>query len=346
MSHTVDHDLDELEELRSAVLRALHDGVAITRRCWEDPSAWRQPWDVVVRLELPGLLAPQAVGGSGAPVSALVTVLEASGKSLAPTPLRSTAANVVPVLMRTLDTRAQDALVQILATGSACAWADVPDGDGASAVDLPVVAEASHSEFILVRLGDEVIVVRSEECRIISSATSADPSVPISQVEIPASLTRNRFVVSCIEEALGISRLGAAAELVGVATLGLEWAVDHSVKRVQFDKPIGTFQSIKHRLADTFVAIERARGLVQRSAFLLDHGDQSGGAVSHLAYAAAAEAAVDAARTNIRLHGAMGATWELDAHLVLRRTRHIVQLFGSPGEHYRLGAFKMDRCPV
>lgn len=336
-------DLEDREELRSAVLRALDDGVASTRRCWEDTEAWRQPWEAAVRLDLPGLLAPEASGGSGADVSVLVVALESSGRTLAPVPLRTTAANSVPLLMNASGPGPEEVLAQILATGSACASADAGDWDGLSTVVLPVVADASRCELILVRLGECVAVVESGECLISPSPSSADPSVPVARVEIPPALLLERsFPLPEFETPSAISRLGAAAELVGIATLGLDHAVGHSIERVQFDKPIAAFQSVKHRLADIFVSINRARGLVEHSALLLDVGDEAGIAVSHLAYAAAAEAAIESARTNVRLHGAMGATWELDAHLVLRRARHLTQLFGAPDEHYRLGAVKME----
>ena len=295
-----------------------------------------------MRLDLPGLLAPEASGGSGAGLLVLVVALEASGRTLAPIPLRGTAAACVPLLMRASGPGPEEVLADIIANGSACAPADAGVWDGRSTVVLPVVADASHCELIVVGLGDSVAVVDSGECTTSTSPNSADPSVPVSRVEIPAApLLARSFPLPDLETPSAISRLGAGAELVGIATLGLDSAVAHSIERVQFDKPIAAFQSVKHRLADIFVSVNRARGLVERSAVLLDAGEETGIAVSHLAYAAAAEAAVDAARTNVRLHGAIGATWELDAHLVVRRVRHITQLIGAPDEHYRLGAVKM-----
>ena len=205
------------------------------------------------------------------------------------------------------------------------------------------MAEASHCEFILVKLCDRLAIVRSADCVILPSLTPPDPSLPVARVEIPSSVAATSVPISDDEGDPAISRVAVAAELLGIANLGLESAVTHSVSRVQFDKPIGAFQSVKHRLADLFVSIHKARGLIEHVAQLCDEGEVSAIAISHLAYAAAAEAAVDAARTNVRFHGAMGATWELDAHLILRRVRHLTQLFGSPGENYRRGALGLDR---
>ena len=124
-------DVEELDELRSAIVRAMCDGVASTRRCWEEPAAWKPLWESAVQLDLPGLIVPERLGGSGAGVSTLIVVLEAVGRTLAPIPLRSTAAVSVSLLSRIPGSGPEEVLRQI-ATGSTCTTADVADWNGMS----------------------------------------------------------------------------------------------------------------------------------------------------------------------------------------------------------------------
>jgi hypothetical protein len=126
-----------------------------------------------------------------------------------------------------------------------------------------------------------------------------------------------------------------AAFLVGIASATTEIAVAYARERVQFGRPIGSFQAVKHMCADMLVRTEVARASVYAAGVLLDDG---GGDVERAVRGAkliASEAAFVNGKTCIQVHGGMGFTWEVDAHLYLKRAAVLSATFGSPDEHAR-----------
>ena len=132
-----------------------------------------------------------------------------------------------------------------------------------------------------------------------------------------------------------------AAELVGLAARVLDMTVTHANTREQFDRVIGSFQGVKHRLADCYVAIERARSLTYGAAMLVTDpvadAEETWRAAA-LAKAAASEAAVETARAGVQVHGALGMTWEHDVHLYLRRAWQLEPVLGDSAALYRAAA--------
>jgi alkylation response protein AidB-like acyl-CoA dehydrogenase len=128
-----------------------------------------------------------------------------------------------------------------------------------------------------------------------------------------------------------------AAELCGTARAMLDLAVGHARERVQFDRPVGSFQAVQHLLADLALDVERAWAGVQWAAMCLDDPSAAGADAArapHIAKAAASEAALHAARTSIQVHGGIGYTWEHDLHLWLRRATTAAHLLGTAEEHH------------
>jgi alkylation response protein AidB-like acyl-CoA dehydrogenase len=122
-----------------------------------------------------------------------------------------------------------------------------------------------------------------------------------------------------------------AAESLGGAERCLEMATDYAKTRVQFDRPIGSFQAIKHKLADLFTLVETTRSAVQYAAGVADGGDPGELAVAgSLAKSYATDAFFRCAAENVQIHGGMGFTWEHDAHLFLKRARGSLVLLGAP----------------
>jgi alkylation response protein AidB-like acyl-CoA dehydrogenase len=126
-----------------------------------------------------------------------------------------------------------------------------------------------------------------------------------------------------------------------VADRILEVTVEHARTRCQFGRPIGGFQAVKHRLADLYLAVERARTLTYDAAMVHDDPDAGPArreVAASLAKAAAGEAAMSAARTGVQLHGAIAITWENDLHLLARRARQGSLALGDHRVHYRRAA--------
>ncbi len=126
----------------------------------------------------------------------------------------------------------------------------------------------------------------------------------------------------------------AAAEAAGAAAAALDMTSGYTVERHQFGLPIGTFQAVKHRLADMLVDVENSRSAVYGAAWALAEGADADRAVA-LAQAVATDHAVSVAGDAVQLHGGIGVTWECDLHLYLRRAKALQQSYGSPSLHRR-----------
>ena len=128
--------------------------------------------------------------------------------------------------------------------------------------------------------------------------------------------------------------VGFAAETAGSAQGALTMAVEYAKVREQFGSPIGRFQGVKHRCAEMYVDVESARSLTYYAAWAVDHAPDEAPTYASMALARAAEAADTAGEECIQIHGAIGFTWECDAHLYYKRGRYSRIAFGAPDEHY------------
>jgi hypothetical protein len=129
-----------------------------------------------------------------------------------------------------------------------------------------------------------------------------------------------------------------AAELMGTVRTLLEMTIAYARERVQFDRPIGSFQAVQHKLADVALDRERAEAAVFYAAMCVDAGDADAARAAHVAKAAAGTAARRAAKDAVQIHGGIGFTWEHDLHLFIRRAYTSEFLFGSSHWHHdRLG---------
>ena len=129
-----------------------------------------------------------------------------------------------------------------------------------------------------------------------------------------------------------------AAELMGTVRTLLEMTVSYARERVQFDRPIGSFQAVQHKLADVALDRERAEAAVLYAAMCVDAGDDDATRAAHVAKAAAGVAARRAAKDAVQIHGGIGFTWEHDLHLFIRRAYTSEFLAGSSQWHHdRLG---------
>jgi alkylation response protein AidB-like acyl-CoA dehydrogenase len=132
---------------------------------------------------------------------------------------------------------------------------------------------------------------------------------------------------------LDIAALALAAEQLGGAQAALDMAVRYAKVREQFDRPIGSFQVIKHRCADLLVEIESTRSAVLYGAWAVAESSDEVPVVASLAKAYASETFAHAAGESIQIHGGIGFTWEHDAHLYFKRANFDEQFLGDPAYH-------------
>jgi alkylation response protein AidB-like acyl-CoA dehydrogenase len=130
--------------------------------------------------------------------------------------------------------------------------------------------------------------------------------------------------------------VATAAELLGLTERMIGLAADYAKERHQFGKPIGSFQAVKHLLAGAQVKLEFARPVVYGAAWSLDQAEPTASRAASTAKAYASDAATEAARVSLQVHGAIGYTWECDLHLFLKRAWALAEAWGSAAEHRSL----------
>ncbi len=130
-----------------------------------------------------------------------------------------------------------------------------------------------------------------------------------------------------------VGALGAVALSVGCAQRGLDMTVAYSKDRVQFGRPIGSFQALKHRMADMLVQLEMSRSGSWSAAYAVASQAPDAAQLVHAAKSYVAEAVAQVAAETVQMHGGIAITWEHDAHLVLKRAHALGQLFGAPHVH-------------
>ncbi|MFJ6948537.1 acyl-CoA dehydrogenase family protein [Streptomyces wuyuanensis] len=289
-------------------------------RAWAagDPAPGRELWSRLAGAGVFALAVPEAYEGVGPLPVELVLAFVELGRHAAPGPLVETVAGAV--LVAALDEPVLGKrLLPGIASGGLTVSLRVP-GAGpyaldADAADHVLVVDDDRDEDAVLRLAAGHGPVRA----------SADPvrrlAVPGAGGEVVAA---GPAVAAAARRAARWARLATAAQALGVGLALLARTVEYVGQRTQFGAPIGSFQTVKHRLADTLIALEFARPLVHGAALTLAAADVAA------AKTAAGEAAYAAARTALQLHGAVGYTDELDLSLWLRKARPLRDAWGTP----------------
>jgi alkylation response protein AidB-like acyl-CoA dehydrogenase len=320
-----------------------------------DPGLWA---DLGAQLGLPGLLVPAEYGGAGCGLPEAGVVLQELGRGLVSVPYLSSAVLAVTALLASGDEAAQAELLPGLATGELI-WAVAVTGPGGRADGTPesLGVTVSHSPGGAVLDGEALYVVDghvagvllvaardgrgSRLYRVAADATGLSRTV-LPVLDATRKLTRLGFRgvaaqplgqvgsgTAALARVLDTAVVALAAEAVGGAEQALDLAVSHARQRVQFGRPIGSFQAIKHKCADMLVALEGAR--VALDGALLATADSGVAALVAGLQCSAAYTHITA--EVIQVLGGIGFTWEHPAHLYFRRARSSAVLFGTEAQH-------------
>ncbi len=301
------------------------------REVWEQEIFWRSGRSTALRSKLAeqGLTAlsvPEEFGGMGLGDLDWVLVLEKLGYFAIPDSLSDTA-YVAAALLK--DCPPSDARGHWL-TEIAAGRARVALAHGIN----PCVADAKAADLILMQQGAALVAYTPAQVEL-EDNRSIDASRRLYRVNLKAE--QGTVLVddasSLWQQALNRASLAVAAQHLGLAARMLDLAVDYSAQRKQFGKPIGSFQAVKHHLADVAVKLEFARPVVYRAAHALHHGAANADAFVSHARLAASEAALLAARKGIQVHGAMGYTWEADLQMFMKRAWALDTAWGDRGFH-------------
>ena len=279
-------------------------------RAWSagDTAPGRKVWEQLANLGVTALAVPDKFDGIEAHPVDLVVAIERLGRWCVPGPVVESIA-VAPVLL------ADDERCAELASGELIATVALPP-QTPRAVD----AEAAGLVLLATDNGDAGVT----EATPGDAHESVDPSRRLYDVTATGKTWH-----ADVKRAHEFGALATAAQLVGAAEAMRDAAVDYAKQRTQFGRVIGSYQAIKHKLADVHIAIELARPLVYGAALTLDPRDVSA------AKAAASEAGLLAARSALQTHGAIGFTQEHDLSLLLLRVQALRSAWGTPEEHRR-----------
>ncbi|MCW2555858.1 MAG: acrC 3 [Mycobacterium sp.] len=321
-----------------------------------DAKAWQMAAD---QIGVQALVIPEEMGGAGYGFDELAIVMEEAGRALFPAPLMSTAVLATSALLAVGGPLAHGYLARI-AVGELIATVAVSEAalhwDSA---DVTTVAQATGSDWTLsgvkpyVLDGAQVglIIVAARTGRGISlfavesgaDGLTIDPLDSMDQTRRLARLTLDRTPGTLLGadgsgwdviEAVNDRALAAlACEQVGGARAALEMTVAYVNMRQQFDRPIGSFQAIKHRCADLLVEVESARSAAAYASTAVAAGADDASVAAAIAKVYCSQVFYHVAAECIQMHGGIGFTWEHPAHLFFKRAKSSEALFGWPAHH-------------
>ena len=311
---------------RDAVRELLHRECppARVRAAWDAEGSFAV-WPHLAKMGIVGMTAPERWGGLGLGELDLVLVLEEAGRSALPEPLLETTAVGVPLL----DDVASDAVKDRWIGAAAAGRAVISVGLG----DSPFVVDARRSQLLLLQRGDELHAVEPSQTTL-TAEPAVDGARRLYRVDwTPSAQTHLGTSRAALADAFDRGAVGAAAQLLGVSRHLLDMTVEYVVVRTQFGKAIGSFQAVKHQLADALVALELARPCVYRAAYALAHREPDRAVHVSMAKAMASEAGRRCARTALQCHGAIGYSFEYDLHLWMKRAWALATAYGDAAWH-------------
>jgi len=301
---------------------------------------------LAVDVGVAGLLVPEHLGGAGATAREAATVLEELGRAAAPVPFLTSSVIATSVLLAMDDER----FVTELASGNGKAVLAVPltamagdweptvrlAGDGLTGT-VTSVADASGADFILVPVpadeGVQLHVCTMDEVRF-RPVISLDMTRQLFDVHFEsAKSTALGPGTEAIDHALTVGAALLASEQLAIAQWCLQTTVSYLKVRHQFGRPLGSFQAIKHRLADLWARIELGHAAARHAAECAATGGADLPLAASLAAAFCSDLAVAAAEDALQLHAGIGMTWEHPIHIYLKRAKADQLALGTSDHH-------------
>jgi alkylation response protein AidB-like acyl-CoA dehydrogenase len=294
------------------------------RAAWTSDDGRSGAWPALAEMGVVGITAPEAAGGLGLDDLDLVLLLEETGRAALPEPIVEHSAVALPFVAEQLPGAATGDVLLSAAPGTG------------------LVPYAADTDALLLERDGRLHLVRTADATL-TPRPSVDGAHRVYDVEWRA--TAATTVGDPADAALAFDRgaLGTAAQLVGVAQHLLDTTVEYAGQREQFGVPIGSFQAVKHHLANVALALEFARPLVYRAAYSVARGDPDRAVHVSTAKAHASDAAALAARVGLQVHGAIGYTTEYDLHLWMKRAWALAGAWGDAAWHRaRVGRAILD----
>lgn len=352
---------EELAAIRDSFARLLaaRSAEPDVRRVMETEAGYdHHVWASIADLGLTGLIAPAEFGGAGAGPVELEMLMEEAGASLLPAPFLSSAVLATTLLTHSADDEAKARLLPDIASGKTIATVAIAGEQGLwNLEDIGVRAEPRARGWELDGLASYVTYGAQADTLLVVAlaagnvaAFEVDPrAAGVTRRDLHTFDRTQRLAgiefrgvagapiagadAACIEKTLDVGRVALAGEQSGAARRIFDVTIEYLKTRVQFGRPIGGFQALKHMAADLLIEVENATSAARQAAVALAHNTPDAQALVNLAAFACADAFVQVAATAIQMHGGIGCTWDHPAHLYLRRARADALLFGSSDVH-------------
>lgn len=324
----------------------------------------RAPWDAqlwaeIVALGWTGLAVGEAEGGSDISLVGIAGIVEEVGRHALPSPL-------IPTLMASLVLRAAGGevaseILKRIAGGATASLAITNDRGSWAPEDAPLIAREEAGDLVLhgdarfvqdafkadlligsAKLGDQrilwVVETNADGLSLLADhihdLTRDQASIHFDGVRVRPGSIVSRDGAAILHAAWPSLLVLVSADLCGASERLLQTTVEYAKERVQFDRPIGFFQAVKHPLVNAMVHIDRARSLLYHAAAEYDAGSANAEVAAHMAKSAASDAAAFISDRAIQLHGGIGFTWDYGLHIFFKRNLHNQALFGD-GVHHR-----------
>jgi alkylation response protein AidB-like acyl-CoA dehydrogenase len=358
---------DEQEELRAAVRRFLAEKSPETevRRLMDttegyDPAVWSQMAD---QLGLQSLTIPEEFGGSGFTYVELLVVLEEMGAALLCAPFFSSVALGANALLTSGDDEAKKSYLPGIASGETIATLAITEDNGKwdfSGIECKAEKKgdgwvlSGHKMFVIDGHVANLIVVAARTAAGVSLFAVQGDAAGLTRTALPTmDQTRKQARLEFsdtpaaligtdggaepgLTKTLDLAAVALAAEQVGGAQHVLDASVEYAKTRIQFGRPIGSFQAIKHKCADMLLEVESAKSAAYYAAWAAAEDSDELPVVASLAKSYCSEAYFHSAAENIQIHGGIGFTWEHPAHLYFKRAKSSELLLGDPSYHREL----------
>jgi alkylation response protein AidB-like acyl-CoA dehydrogenase len=345
---------DTEEALRDSVRRLFADRCppeSLMAAYGHAPHDFSQVWHALAAdLGVAGLLVPEQFGGAGAGAREAAVVMEEIGRAVAPVPYLTSAVLATVALLEAGDTET----VKGLAAGSLTAALTVPlptapddavagvglTGDGLTG-RVTSVAGAGEADVLVVPVagsdGLELHTVSSDAAGVdVSPLLTLDMTRPLANIEFSGAASSRVGTApaeAAVRAALETGAALLASEQLGIAQWCFDTTLAYAKQRKQFGRAIGSYQAIKHRLADLWIDVNAAAAAARYAADTCARRDDDATIAAAVAQAYCSGAAVHAAEECVQLHGGIGMTWEYPAHLYLKRAKSDQLAFGTAYRH-------------
>jgi len=332
-----DHEM--IREAARGFLQSWYDGGKGPERIYQsgkafDSNAWQS---FAAEQGMAGIAIDEAYGGAGLGDLGRVVVMEELGASLCAIPFLTTCGIVADLISAVgTDEAKQDLLPKIASGEMKAAYCDGHDAKKMRVFNT-VYADCADTIFLSRRVGDAIEIISIDASALtIKPEKTMDPTRSFSTMDWSGVAEEDIVVIGTttqaeLNEIVIQSFTGLAAECVGGAQKCLDMTLEYAGQRVQFDRPIASFQAIKHRCADMFILIEAARSAVYAAA-IAPPEEKTEAAIIAKAYAT--DAFFKVAGDAIQLHGGIGFTWEYPLHFFFKRARANRSMFGTSSRDY------------